>query len=296
MSLTITLLILFVIEVILIAGISAAIVLLRKNKHSDLLDIYKARAKEYEEKLETELVELENIGDKFSELIEPIKNTTYRHRKDEGELIDKRIAFIQSEIDAIVNKESGDEYWDALCIRLADLMPSPAITEQQTTEQVEEPIQEFEPAAEPQLVYDGDENDIPVLSQAIRIDKNSPAVAYITLTPLQNEIKRLKRIVGRHFGMLSEMKQAIIENQQDPEKQYTLPKALKDLQIVHVQLTRSVKALREENTRITKLLTTDNSVAGGSGSMMDESKQKVLKSLRQNQPVQRAPRRRSAKS
>ena len=87
------------------------------------------------------------------------------------------------------------------------------------------------------------DGDIPILNQAIRIDKNSPAIAYITLTPLQNEIKRLKRIVGRHFGMLSEMKQAILENQQNPENAYNaLPKALKDLQITHVQLTRSVKA------------------------------------------------------
>ena len=205
--------------------------------------------------------------------------------------------FIQSEISAIVNKEGGDDYWDQLCIRLADLMPSPAINTEQETDILEHFPEGIETQIDAQEVFEGEDSDIPVLNQAIRIDKNSPAIAYITLTPLQNEIKRLKRIVGRHFGMLSEMKQAIIENKQDPEKQYTLPKALKDLQIVHVQLTRSVKALREENTRITKLLTTDNSVAGGSGSMMEESKQKALKSIRQNQPAVRAtPRRRSAKS
>ena len=135
-----------------------------------------------------------------------------------------------------------------------------------------------------------------MLSQKIRIDKNSPTIAYITLTPLQNEIKRLKRIVGRHFGMLSDMKQAIIENRQDPEKAFKLPKALKDLQIVHVQLTRSVKALKEENARIGKLLTTESSVAGGSMNMLEDSKQKALDAIRQNQPPQPPPRRRSAKS
>lgn len=289
MDLTLTLIILFIIEIVVIAGISAAIVMLRKNKNSDLLEIYKRRAQDFEEKLENELLELDNIGEKFSKLIEPLKNTTYKHRKNEIELLDKRIGFIQSEIDAIVNKESGDDYWDNLCIRLADLMPSPAINPEQEVEDMGGVMETLDAEA-----YEGDE-DIPVLNQAIRIDKNSPAVAYITLTPLQNEIKRLKRIVGRHFGMLSEMKQAILENQQNPEKHYTLPKALKDLQITHVQLTRSVKALKEENTRITKLLTTDNSVAGGSGSMMEETKQKALDSIRQNQPKTRvAPRRRSA--
>lgn len=299
MSLTLTLIILFFLEIVLIAIVSAAIFLLRKNKNKELLDIYKKRTKEYEKKLEDELVELDNIGDKFSELIEPIKNITYKHKKEEGELLDKRISFIQSEIDAIVNKESGDEYWDSLCIRLADLMPSPVINTNQEQGLDDDILQEIEP----QLVFDGEDSDIPVLSQTIRIDKNSPAVAYITLTPLQNEIKRLKRIVGRHFGMLSEMKQAIIENQQAPienqqapEKQFTLPKALKDLQIVHVQLTRSVKALKEENARITKLLTTENSIAGGSSNMMEETKQKALKSLKQSQPPRQAPRRRAAKS
>ena len=240
------------------------------------------------------MLELENIGEKFLALVEPLKNTTYKHKKHEIELLDKRINFIQAEIDAIVNKESGDDYWDNLCIRLADLMPSPAISPEQEVGEMGGVIENLD--MQPQ-VYEGDDDEIPVLNQAIRIDKNSPAVAYITLTPLQNEIKRLKRIVGRHFGMLSEMKQAIMENQQNPEKHYTLPKALKDLQITHVQLTRSVKALKEENARITKLLTTDHSVAGGSGSMMEETKQKALKSIRQAQPRERAaPRRRSAGS
>ena len=65
------------------------------------------------------------------------------------------------------------------------------------------------------------------------------------------------------------MKQAIIENQQDPEKQYALPKAL----------------------------TTDNSAVGGSPSMMEETKQKALESIRQAQPrTGVAPRRRSAEN
>ena len=292
MSLTFTLIILFVLEIFVIAGIGAAIVLLRKNKNTDLLEIYKRRAKDYEEKLENELLELDNIGEKFSKLIEPLKNTTYKHKKNEIELLDKRINFIQSEIDAIVNKEKGDDYWDNLCIRLADLMPSPAVSPEEEIEGMGGVMENLDV---PQ-VYEGEDNDIPVLNQAIRIDKNSPAIAYITLTPLQNEIKRLKRIVGRHFGMLSEMKQAILENQQNPEKQYTLPKALKDLQITHVQLTRSVKALKEENARISKILTTENSVAGGSGSMMEETKQKALDSIRQNQPKRAVPRRRSAEN
>ncbi|WP_455376822.1 hypothetical protein [Kaarinaea lacus] len=292
MSLTLTLIILFVLEIVVIAGIAAAIVLLRKNKNTDLLEIYKRRAKDYEEKLENELLELDNIGEKFSKLIEPLKNTTYKHKKNEIELLDKRINFIQSEIDAIVNKEKGDDYWDNLCIRLADLMPSPAVSPEEEVEGMGGVMENLDV---PQ-VYEGEDNDIPVLNQAIRIDKNSPAIAYITLTPLQNEIKRLKRIVGRHFGMLSEMKQAILENQQNPEKQYTLPKALKDLQITHVQLTRSVKALKEENARISKILTTENSVAGGSTSMMEETKQKALDSIRQNQPKRAVPRRRSAEN
>jgi len=292
MSLTLTLIILLVLEIAVIAGLVSAIVLLRKNKNAELLEIYKRRADDYEEKLEKELLELSNIGEKFLTLVEPLKSSSYKFKKNEAELLDKRISFIQSEIDAIVNRESGDDYWDNLCIRLADLMPSPVISPEQEVEDMGGVIENLEV---PQI-NDGEDNDIPVLSQAIRIDKNSPAIAYITLTPLQNEIKRLKRIVGRHFGMLSEMKQAIIENRQNPEKQYTLPKALKDLQIVHVQLTRSVKALKEENARITKLLTNDTSTVG-SGSMMEETKQKALNSIRQGQPLERAtPRKRSVKS
>jgi hypothetical protein len=292
MSLTLTLLILFILEIFVIAGIGAAIVLLRKNKNTELLEIYKKRARDYEEKLESELLELDNIGEKFTSLVEPLKNTLYKHKKNEQELLDKRINFIQEEINAIVNKEKGDDYWDNLCIRLADLMPSPAISPEDEVEGMGGVMENLDV---PQ-VYEGEDNDIPVLNQAIRIDKNSPAIAYITLTPLQNEIKRLKRIVGRHFGMLSEMKQAILENQQNPEKQYTLPKALKDLQITHVQLTRSVKALKEENARISKILTTENSVAGGNSSMLEETKQKALASIRQNQPKRAVPRRRSAEN
>ena len=232
----------------------------------------------------------DNIGEKLGLLLEPIKNTTYKHRKHEAELLDKRVNFIQAEINSLVNKEDGDDYWDSLCVRLGELMPSPVMNTD-TPENNSEILEEIQP----DIVAEED-NDIPVLSQKIRIDKNSSTIAYITLTPLQNEIKRLKRIVGRHFGMLSDMKQAIIENKQDPEKAFKLPKALKELQIVHVQLTRSVKALKEENARITKLLTTENSVAGGSTNLMEDNKQKALDSIRQNQPPQSPPRRRSAKN
>jgi hypothetical protein len=243
----------------------------------------------------------------------PIKETAFRLRKKEAALIDKRIQFVQSEVDAIVNKEYGDDYWDNLCIRLGELMPSPVINAEQNADvnaqsedeqhQGEDPpadnVAELDvesvdvlPAVEPDA---SGEDDIPILSHKIRIDKNSPTIAYITLTPLQNEIKRLKRIVGRHFGMLSDMKQAIIENKQDVEHFTKLPKALKELQIVHVQLTRSVKALKEENVRLTKILTTNNSIAGDSDNLMDDSKRKALASLKQNQAPLRPARKRSAR-
>ncbi|HEY5602649.1 MAG TPA: hypothetical protein VIM41_06035 [Gammaproteobacteria bacterium] len=286
MSLTLTLVILFIIELIIISAL-AALLLAKKNRKQDaLLEIYRNRAAEYEKKLESELLELDNIGEKLSKLLEPVKKTHYRHRKKEIELLEKRIQFIQSEINAIVNKEDGEEYWDNLCVRLSDLMPSPVVDiadEQQPGD---------ESGIAPRVTDDMD--DVPTLSQKIRIDKNSPTIAYITLTPLQTEIKRLKRIVGRHFGMLSDMKQAIVENKNDVENFTKLPKALRELQIVHVQLTRSVKALKEENARLTKILTTENSITGDSNDLMDDSKRKALAALKQNQPPPRPSRKRSA--
>ncbi|WP_455221420.1 hypothetical protein [Kaarinaea lacus] len=287
MSLTLTLIILFIIEIVAIAAIASLLLARKNHKQAALLEIYRNRAADYEKKLESELLELDNIGEKLSKLLEPVKKTHYRHRKKEIDLLEKRIQFIQSEVNAIASKEDGDEYWDNLCVRLGDLMPSPVVelgNEQELEDEVEDG---------PQIVESIDD-DIPTLSQKIRIDKNSPTIAYITLTPLQNEIKRLKRIVGRHFGMLSDMKQAIVENKNDVENFTKLPRALKELQIVHVQLTRSVKALKEENARLTKILTTENSIAGDSGDLMDDSKRKALASLKQNQAPQRPPRKRSA--
>ncbi len=286
MSLTLTLIILFFVELIAVSALASALLARKNRKQTALLEIYRNRAAEFERKLESEQVELDNIGEKLSKLLEPVKKTQYRHRKQEIELLEKRIQFIQSEINAIVSKEDGEEYWDNLCVRLIDLMPSPVvnITDEQQPDS--------EDGMAPQIMDDID--DVPTLSQKIRIDKNSPTIAYITLTPLQTEIKRLKRIVGRHFGMLSDMKQAIIENKNDVENFTKLPRALKELQIVHVQLTRSVKALKEENARLTRILTTENSIAGGSDDLMDDSKQKALASLKQNQPPTRSPRKRSA--
>jgi hypothetical protein len=280
------LIILFFIELIAVSALASALLARKNRKQTALLEIYRNRAAEFEKKLESEQVELDNIGEKLSKLLEPVKKTQYRHRKQEIELLEKRIQFIQSEINAIVNKEDGEEYWDKLCVRLSDLMPSPVmnITDEQQSD--------IEGEVAPQIMDDID--DVPTLSQKIRIDKNSPTIAYITLTPLQTEIKRLKRIVGRHFGMLSDMKEAIIENKNDVENFTKLPRALKELQIVHVQLTRSVKALKEENARLTRILTTENSIAGDSDGLMDDSKQKALASLKQNQPPQRPPRKRSA--
>lgn len=288
MSLMLTLIILFLIELAVVSVLASLLMTRKKHKQAALLEIYRNRVAEYERKMEAELVELDNIGEKLSKLMEPIKNTKYRHRQKESEMLDKRIHFIQSEINAVVNKEDGDVYWDNLCIRLSELMPPP-IVEAKTETQID-----LDDSDLPQL-QDPDDAEIPTLSQKIRIDKNSPTIAYVTLTPLQNEIKRLKRIVGRHFGMLSDMKQAIVENKNDVDNFTKLPRALKELQIVHVQLTRSVKALKEENARITKILTTDNSISGGSGDLMDDSKRKALASLKQNQAPQRAPGKRSAK-
>lgn len=287
MSLTLTLLILFLAEIAIVSLLASLLFTRKKHKQVALLEIYRNRVAEYEKKMEAELVELDNIGTKLTELMEPIKKTKYRHRKKESEMLDKRILFIQAEIDAIVNKEDGDEYWDNLCIRLSELMPPPVV---ETNTQVE---MEPEEGELPQL-QELDDTEIPTLNQKIRIDKNSPTIAYVTLTPLQSEIKRLKRIVGRHFGMLSDMKQAIVENKNDVDNFTKLPRALKELQIVHVQLTRSVKALKEENARLTKILTTDNSIAGDSGDLMDDSKRKALASLKQNQAPQRVRRKRSA--
>ncbi|KPJ95751.1 MAG: hypothetical protein AMJ55_03140 [Gammaproteobacteria bacterium SG8_15] len=289
MSLTLTLIILFVIELLAVSIIASLLLARRNHKQAALLEIYRNRAADYEKKLENELLELDNIGEKLSNLLEPVKKTHYRHRKKEIELLEKRIQFIQAEVNAIVSKEDGDEYWDKLCVRLGELMPSPVMDV--NDEQAQE--EETDTDTVPQIV-DSIDDDIPTLSQKIRIDKNSPTIAYITLTPLQNEIKRLKRIVGRHFGMLSDMKQAIVENKNDVDNFTKLPRALKELQIVHVQLTRSVKALKEENARLTKILTTENSIAGDSDDLMDDSKRKALASLKQNQAPQRAPRKRSA--
>lgn len=287
MSLTLTLIILFIIELLAVSAIASLLLARRNHKQAALLEIYRNRAADYEKKLENELLELDNIGEKLINLLEPVKKTHYRHRKKEIDLLEKRIQFVQAEVNAIVSKEDGDEYWDKLCVRLGELMPSPVmdINDEQALEEETEAV--------PQII-DTVDDDIPTLSQKIRIDKNSPTIAYITLTPLQNEIKRLKRIVGRHFGMLSDMKQAIVENKNDVDNFTKLPRALKELQIVHVQLTRSVKALKEENARLTKILTTENSIAGDSEDLMDDSKRKALASLKQNQAPQRAPRKRSA--
>ncbi|WP_455202047.1 hypothetical protein [Kaarinaea lacus] len=287
MSLTFTLLILCLAEIAIVSFLASLLFTRKKHKQAALLEIYRNRVAEYEKKMEAELVELDNIGVKLSELMEPIKKTKYRHRKKESQMLDKRIQFIQAEIDAVVNKEDGDDYWDNLCIRLSELMPSPVV------EANPESGVETEDGGTPQL-QELEDTEIPTLNQKIRIDKNSPTIAYVTLTPLQSEIKRLKRIVGRHFGMLSDMKQAIVENKNDVENFTSLPRALKELQIVHVQLTRSVKALKEENARLTKILTTDNSIAGDSDDLMDDSKRKALSSLRQNQAPQRVRRKRSA--
>ena len=332
MSLIVTLAILFVVEIVVVGAIFGLLYNKKMpgkpfDKNAELVEIYRKRLNDYETKMEANLVDLHNIGDKLGELMEPIKDTAFRHRKKEAQLIDKRIQFIQSEISAIVNKEYGDDYWDNLCIRLSELLPSPVINmgnnpgdEINNEETVaegnynEEPgneesgadpaedveadtefaIDQMEALANAQLAANADD-EIPILSHKIRIDKNSPTIAYITLTPLQNEIKRLKRIVGRHFGMLSDMKQAIIENKNDMEHFTKLPKALKELQIVHVQLTRSVKALKDENARLTKILTTNNSIAGDSADLMDDSKRKALAALKKNQAPQRPSRRRSAK-
>jgi predicted secreted protein len=287
MSLTLTLIILFVIELLAVSAIASLLLVRRNHKQAALLEIYRNRAADYEKKLENELLELDNIGEKLTNLLEPVKKTHYRHRKKEIELLEKRIQFIQAEVNAIISKEDGDEYWDKLCVRLGELMPSPVMD----VNDEQAPGEETDTV--PQIV-DSIDDDIPTLSQKIRIDKNSPTIAYITLTPLQNEIKRLKRIVGRHFGMLSDMKQAIVENKNDVDNFTKLPRALKELQIVHVQLTRSVKALKEENARLTKILTTENSIAGDSDDLMDDSKRKALASLKQNQAPQRPPRKRSA--
>jgi len=286
MSFSLILILLFIIEIVAIAAIAAAILRLKKGKQSELVEIYRRRLAEYEQKLETDAVDLNNIGAKLTLLLRPIKEITFKHRKQEGEIFDKRIEFIQAEINALANKEYGDQYWDKLCVRLGDLMPTPEIDSSDN-------------------ISDGRENngllsvdeDVPVLSQKINLDKNIATIAYVTLTPLQNEIKRLKRIVGRHFGTLSELKQAITESSQDSSNSINLSKTLKDLQIVHVQLTRSVKTIRDEHARISKILSSKSSIAGGSNNMMDESKQKALDAIRQNQPKPPQPpiRRRSGK-
>ncbi|MGD8641282.1 MAG: hypothetical protein PVG89_11685, partial [Gammaproteobacteria bacterium] len=141
MGLTLTLIIIFAIEIVVV-GVIFGLLYNKKttpqksfDKNAELVEIYRKRLADYEQKMEANMVDLQNIGEKLSELMEPIKDTAFRHRKKEAELIDKRIHFVQAEIDAIINKEYGDDYWDNLCIRLSELMPSPIIPAGQPEEQ-----------------------------------------------------------------------------------------------------------------------------------------------------------------
>ena len=66
MSLTLTLVILFVIELLVVSAIASLLLAKRNHKQAALLEIYRNRAADYEKKLESELLELDNIEEKLA--------------------------------------------------------------------------------------------------------------------------------------------------------------------------------------------------------------------------------------
>ena len=286
MVFAVTLTILFIIELLILAVFAALYYRKKFLKQRGISAGIRKELDNLQENYEHNTLGINNINKHFNNVMRQYLDIHLYNRSDDEALLLKRCEFIEAEISSLIEKEQGDDYWNNLCNRLAGLLPTHLLPTEGIVAAAEDP--DIIPTADFILSENGD-FDIPTLDSEVNINPAIRTMVYVTLNPLQSEIKRLKRIIGRHFGLIGDLKDALTNRSGSTE--ISLPKLVKELQITHVQFSRSLNSLTKENSRLTKLLSTNSSVTGNSSSVLEINKERAIKPLKE--PSKPKKRRRS---
>lgn len=276
MVFTVTLSILIIFELLVLSVLASVYYRRQFLNQRKITTKVRKELDELEEKFDHNILSVENISKQFSSLMCQYLDIQLYNRSESESLLVKRCSFIEAEIKSLIEKEEGEVYWDNLCNRLADLLPTHLLPTDGIVAADDDP--DITPPV-PIEDQDNEDIDIPILESEVSINPAIRTMVYVTLNPLQSEIKRLKRIIGRHFGLIGDLKDALTNRTNNSE--INLPKLVKELQITHVQFSRSLKSLTKENSRLTKLLSTNGSVTGNSSSVLEINKQRAIKPLKE---------------
>ncbi|NOZ52552.1 MAG: hypothetical protein GXP08_05325 [Gammaproteobacteria bacterium] len=233
-----------------------------------------------------------SMQDHFNQTITHTQNQLDQVDDEQRTLLEKRIAFLESEASALLDDNASDQYWTNLLQRLsvmAPTLPGPPNTVEDDLSQHNTPD-----VAVPQDDSNTDtqaENEITSLDEELVADSPPDTSNDAQPGTSQKDIRRLRNILSKQLGIINELKQKLQGNTEDGDHSQELENPIEDLEVSHAQFNMCINALEKENVRLTALLQTndDDSNSGNSADTThSEIKEANIEYIETQQRLQQA--------
>jgi len=211
------------------------------------------------------------IEDHINQAILLSKNQLEQSNDDHQKLLEIRIAFLESEVNALLDDNAGDDYWTNLYQRLAVLIPANDI-EAPTSPNQDNVAEEL---AELDDLTIAPSMEIPTLNEEVVVE--SPADADDNTQPgtTNKDIKRLRSILSKQVDAITELKQGISGETQDAQSTQNLGAPIEELEVSHAQFNMCINTIEKEITRLTALLEANSDTTEATSALQDEMEKTV---------------------
>lgn len=169
---------------------------------------------------------------------------------EQATLMQTRLDFLQSEINAQKHIDEPKAYWEELMNGLAGLLP--------------------DGTAESNNAKQEDKDETPTLNELDDIDIDDPLDNIptlkdnvgdgvrkdptITIETANEDLERLRKIISRQHDTMDELKKSLQEKDVDLGSNQELTKKLEEIEVAQAQLNMCVETLEKENERLNELL------------------------------------------
>jgi hypothetical protein len=167
----------------------------------------------------------------IQQLIQQTRKRLNEGHEEDDRVLQARIQFLEAESALLSDDPHQDAYWASVSQHLASLFSPPKDTGTVLAE-----LDDFGASSEP------DDGTTQKPKGSIEIDTS------------QQEISRLRHIIGRQHGAIDELKQSLEDQAITTVQTEELGKKLEHIEVAHAQLNMCIDVLEKENERLNDLL------------------------------------------
>jgi len=209
-----------------------------------------------------------SLEDHIKQTIALTKNQLEDASDDNKKLLQLRIAFLESETNALLDNTANDDYWDNLCQRLAIVVPDSSNDNEEVAPESGDAIEELAELDDLQL---SPGIEIPTLNEEVVVESQPDTDDSDQTGTSKKDIKRLRSILGKQLDAIGDLKQAVGENNQDDSSLQNLANPIEELEVSHAQFKMCINAIEKENVRLTTLIQTNNDATDTTAVAQDQT-------------------------